>query len=243
VKTKLKQAAALVKAGDNASARELLLEVLKSDPTNDTAWVWMAAAVDKDHLRKECLEEALLYNPRNEAARRALKRLQTAGRVTYSRAADKPHRRQQTAVHGFSILLFLAGVMMAFINCSRYPQDLAFQTEGQATQARIVRLYQRTGRASGDYAEYVYDVGEHSYTGESRIPYQDWKQMQVGGTIKIRYLPSNPLVSRYYYENRGAPEEEYRRGWVVAGVLLVSPLVLQGTLLAAQAYTRKTKRR
>jgi hypothetical protein len=239
----LKQAVALIKAGDDAGARELLLEVLKSDPTNDTAWVWMAAVVDKDHLRKECLEEALKHNPHNEAARRALKRLQTAGRITYNRMVDRSRRRQQTAVHGFSILLFLAGLMMAFINCSRYPQDLAFQAEGQAAQARIVRLYQRTGRASGDYAEYVYDVGGHRYTGESRIPYQDWKQVWVGGTIKIRYLPSNPSVSRYYYEDRGDPEEGYRRGWVIAGVLLVSPLVLQGTLVVAQAYARKTQKR
>jgi hypothetical protein len=242
LKNQLEQAIALAKTGDNAKARELLVEVLKSDPTNDTAWVWMAAVVDTLNLRKECLEEALKHNPRNKTARRALERLQARGRVAPS-PTEVRARQQRTAAHVLSILSFLFGLLMVGINLAGYQQDLAFQSEGQVIQGRITELYSVIGRGSGDFAKYVYDLNGKRYAGECRVPYRDWKKMQVGQTIKIYYLPSNPEVARCHYENRGDPEESFTYGWIGAGALLLSPVILEGTVLALQAYTRRTPRR
>src|SRR5512141_1360254 len=73
---KLKQAIELIKSGERERARQLLIEHLKTDPKNDSAWVWMASVVETAELKQECLEEALKYNPKNEVARRALAEIQ-----------------------------------------------------------------------------------------------------------------------------------------------------------------------
>src|SRR5512141_1516135 len=69
---KLKQAIQLIKSGDSDRARQLLIEKLKADPKNDTAWVWMATVVETAELKRACLEEALKHNPHNEVARQTL---------------------------------------------------------------------------------------------------------------------------------------------------------------------------
>ncbi len=71
----LEQAIALIKSGEKADGQQLLIEVLKTDPKNDAAWVWMSAVVDTDDMRRECLEEALKFNPSNRAAALGLEKL------------------------------------------------------------------------------------------------------------------------------------------------------------------------
>jgi hypothetical protein len=80
----LRQAVALIKSGDLIAARTLLSRFLTDHPTNDHAWVLMAAAVDTDELRSDCLNEALKHNPRNETARKALDRMVRQGRISMS---------------------------------------------------------------------------------------------------------------------------------------------------------------
>jgi hypothetical protein len=239
--TQLEQAIALVNAGDNAQARTLLVEVLNNDPTNDTAWVWMAVVVDTLDLRRECLQEALKHNPRNKTARRALDKLETQGLVTYNQIEGKSLRKQRWVAHGLPLLLFLLGIVLGVIGWLRYQQELTLQTEGRAIPAGIVRLYQRTGRATGSYAEYAYDIGGKHYTGEARIPYQDWAKLQVGQAIIIRYLPSNPQFSESIYEIASDPWAEFKDGLGFVGVLLLAPIALE-FVMALYAYTRKTQK-
>ncbi len=73
---KLSQAVRLIEAGKEAQARRLLADALKSNPTNDEAWVMMAAVAKTAALREKCLREALKLNPRNRTAKRALSSLQ-----------------------------------------------------------------------------------------------------------------------------------------------------------------------
>jgi hypothetical protein len=73
--SKLGQAVRLIEAGKEAQARRLLADVLQSDPTNDEAWVLMAAVAKTDEQRETCLREAFKLNSRNETALKALKSL------------------------------------------------------------------------------------------------------------------------------------------------------------------------
>jgi len=43
----LEQAIALYKAGNKNETRNLLTIILKEQPRNENAWLWMAACVDK----------------------------------------------------------------------------------------------------------------------------------------------------------------------------------------------------
>ena len=58
-----------------AEARRLLLELLRLNPQNDMAWVWMARALGDPARRRECLQRALKINPANEQARTLLEAL------------------------------------------------------------------------------------------------------------------------------------------------------------------------
>jgi hypothetical protein len=82
----LQRAIAAVKAGDKAAGQRLLAEVIRDDPRNEAAWLWMAAALDSDEQRRTCLERVLAINPDNPTARRGLARL---GRASPTGAASQ----------------------------------------------------------------------------------------------------------------------------------------------------------
>lgn len=71
----LGQAITLVKSGQRREARSLLLEILKTDPENEQAWLWLSGVVGKEK-QIYCLEKVLSINPNNQTARKALVRLQ-----------------------------------------------------------------------------------------------------------------------------------------------------------------------
>lgn len=59
-------------AGRKDTAREILLQILKQDPRNETAWGWMATVVETAAERQFCLKKVLEINPGNLGAREAL---------------------------------------------------------------------------------------------------------------------------------------------------------------------------
>ena len=69
---KLEQAVQAIKSGDKAAGLVLLAQVIRSDPNNESAWIWMATAQDDPEKKKQCLERVLRINPGNERIRRAL---------------------------------------------------------------------------------------------------------------------------------------------------------------------------
>jgi hypothetical protein len=69
---KLEQAVQAIKTGDKAAGLVLLAQVIRTDPNNESAWIWMATAQDDPEKKKQCLERVLRINPANERVRRAL---------------------------------------------------------------------------------------------------------------------------------------------------------------------------
>ena len=69
----LKQAIEAIKAGDKATGKRLLIdEVIKTNPRNEQAWLWMTQVADADEDRINYLRHVLKINPNNEAAKRGL---------------------------------------------------------------------------------------------------------------------------------------------------------------------------
>jgi hypothetical protein len=64
-----------IRSGDQARGRTLLAQVLRIDPRNETAWLWMASVAETPERRRECLERALTINPNSQIARRALQKV------------------------------------------------------------------------------------------------------------------------------------------------------------------------
>jgi len=73
---KLNVAIAAVRAGDKTSGQQLLSEIVKAEPSNETAWLWLSACVDNIEQLKYCLTKALSINPDNQNARKALTQLE-----------------------------------------------------------------------------------------------------------------------------------------------------------------------
>lgn len=71
----MNQAILAIKAGDLAGGRKLLESVLEADSNNESAWLWMSAAVSSDAERRHCLEQVLVINPDNAQAKRGLEKL------------------------------------------------------------------------------------------------------------------------------------------------------------------------
>lgn len=60
------------KSGNKTGALKIFLEVLKREPNNEIAWLWLAACVDKPEQKKDCFHKVLKINPNNEVAQKAL---------------------------------------------------------------------------------------------------------------------------------------------------------------------------
>jgi hypothetical protein len=69
---KLQQAITAIKSGDKKTGQQLLAEVIKSDPGNENAWLWMSDVVEHDENRLYCLRQVLLINPNNQIAKKGL---------------------------------------------------------------------------------------------------------------------------------------------------------------------------
>jgi len=74
---KLQQAVALIKSGDKKGGQNLLIDIVNSDPKNETAWLWLASVVSQDK-RAFCLEKVLSINPNNLQAKQYLQKLKAS---------------------------------------------------------------------------------------------------------------------------------------------------------------------
>ena len=64
-----------IRRGESAQGRHILVSLLKANPKNELAWLWLVRAVPNDDQRITVLEQCLKVNPNSETARRALEQL------------------------------------------------------------------------------------------------------------------------------------------------------------------------
>jgi len=71
----IKKAITEIKAGNKKAGQALLMNVLRSDPGNERAWLWLSVTFDDLEKRKKALKKALQINPYNETAKRQLDKI------------------------------------------------------------------------------------------------------------------------------------------------------------------------
>lgn len=84
---KLNQAITAIKANDRVTGERLLNDVLKEDPLNETAWLWMSAVAESIEQRRHCLEQVLIINPSNQMAKLGIAKLPMP-EISESKLAD-----------------------------------------------------------------------------------------------------------------------------------------------------------
>lgn len=93
---RLEQAINEVKAKNFSAGRGLLLEILQSDPKNETAWLWLAFTFKNPEKREKALRKVLEINPHNETARMHLGRPVKSEQLTDTEILDE-YSMQMTA--------------------------------------------------------------------------------------------------------------------------------------------------
>ena len=68
----LQRAREAIRRGDKATGQRLLAQVIKANPSNKAAWLWLFAIVDDADQERDCLEWVLRIDPENQAARQRL---------------------------------------------------------------------------------------------------------------------------------------------------------------------------
>jgi hypothetical protein len=108
LKTPLSQAVAAIKAKDFPAARKILAAILKQNPKNEQAWLFLTLCVDDPQQKRDCLQQVLAINPHNEHALRAMKKLSTpVGPV----AAPPSTSRKKQPSRFFNFLDLLIGLL------------------------------------------------------------------------------------------------------------------------------------
>ena len=74
-------------AGNKAKARQILTQGVTHDPTNETAWLWLAGVAESPEQTANALQTVLNLNPKNERAKAGL-------RQTRMHAAQAAMKRQ-----------------------------------------------------------------------------------------------------------------------------------------------------
>lgn len=72
----LYDAIALVRAGKNDEARQLIFDIIRNDSQNEMAWMWLAETLTSDVDRMKVLKACANINPESKIARMAITKLQ-----------------------------------------------------------------------------------------------------------------------------------------------------------------------
>lgn len=109
----LQKAIELLRDGDTLAARRLLSDIVKIDPNNEQAWLWLSSAVTDESRRRECLEHVLRINPGNQAAHLALVALSQPSELPVEK---RPQLNPEPQAPGFEVLKAGAAAAAAAIS-------------------------------------------------------------------------------------------------------------------------------
>ncbi len=103
-----------VRSGDRSGGRRLLESVVRAEPDNEVAWIWLASCMTTVADRRACLQRVLQINPNNERAREAMKKL---GGTLPAVSQQPPAPAAQPGRSGFDVLnllLIIVGALAVF---------------------------------------------------------------------------------------------------------------------------------
>lgn len=72
----LQEAITLIKSGKKKEGGQILSEIVKKEPRNIDAWLWLTSCVNSNEQRIFCLKKVLEIDPNHNMARSALSKLQ-----------------------------------------------------------------------------------------------------------------------------------------------------------------------
>lgn len=85
-----------------------------------------------------------------------------------------------------------AGVAL-FVEAQRQSDAaLDIDRRGVAVSAVVDRAWRKSGEGKPAYAAFHFDANGVRIDGESRMHVPEWRELRVGSSVRVRYLPENP---------------------------------------------------
>lgn len=91
---KLQNAIQNIRSGNKNEGLKLLVEIVKSEPQNEQAWLWLGMALPDPVKQADCLKRVLLINPENQQAASMLNKLEGEGVDISSPEPSTPARKE-----------------------------------------------------------------------------------------------------------------------------------------------------
>ena len=119
--TPLGQAIECIQAGDKEKGRGLLIHILRENPRDENAWLWLALCVTDAAQERECYDRILKINPQNQYAIEGLRRLNdTVSSSTEPKVSRPVDREQPAPTPGFAqtiitIAIFAVAVFLVLL--------------------------------------------------------------------------------------------------------------------------------
>ena len=183
----LQRAIQAARAGRKVEARDLLIQIVETDPGNEMAWVWLSGLVDSLEDRIIACENALTLNPANQKVRSYLEELQRRQKSTVEK------RNKDEAI------------------------DLLTRARSHADQNEIaiaLRLAEQASEKNSDNEDAWLLIGKLSSNLEQRIHALENvcqlnpSNQETAITLEeLRYLKANPMSAAARLEQSGKMEE------------------------------------
>jgi type II secretory pathway pseudopilin PulG len=144
----LRKGTEAAREGNRAQAREYFEKVVELDENNEKGWFFLSKVVETDEERRICLANVLHINPNNEAAQKAMDKLETTERKKLADEEVIPGitRRQLTlAVGGGVVLIVLVIALFLIISINNSQRAAA---EAQAATAVALQIIAATDLVS-----------------------------------------------------------------------------------------------
>lgn len=157
----LREGIAAARAGDRATARAKLREVVALDQHNEKGWFWLASVAETLEERRICLGNVVVINPNNEKAKQMLEQISystISSPFSESDAAqDKASLIRTAAIVGGVLVVLLILVILLLGSGEETPTPtlaaLANETPNEsqqtATAAAIAPFITQTAEAEG----------------------------------------------------------------------------------------------
>ncbi len=177
----LKKAVALIRAGQKEAARQVLSGLLRQEPDNELAWLWISKCFDEPERKKYCFERALKANPENPIARKALKALQADSvpeqplvkrEEPQTKPQKKPLRRKRNNLLSYLLGLLAVVVIGAAVWMGLnylLPKDIPITHAQLKSHLTAVNVFCSTVESTQRAASYAYVMRCNGYTANGSV--------------------------------------------------------------------------
>lgn len=203
----LDEAIQAIQYGDRASGTRLLARVLRADPQNVRAWLWMSEVADTEERRRECLQRILAIDPSHRTARARLTQLDA--RATVRAAPQRKGARRKIILAGALTLSLVVGLaLLLYVLTAVVPRVQARAERLYASYPQTATLWCPSCARASEPVHLQASLGAGLFGGPIG-------NLAHGTTVTVLDYQWSPLQQSYYAEVIA----DGQRGWVPESML------------------------